>query len=289
MDEANQPAQENLAQTLERTVPAPVAIALSSTPELVGRIGVPPGWKIEVVDDEKQLDRPRRTKALATLNDAQSFIDFVLRYEKPGTTVWCSFNPQTFALAFNAVIDEHEATEPAWRSHTGIYVPDMSAEWKVWTRSNRTPMEQVLFAEFLEANEPDIAGVEGLPTSLELMKMATEFQSVGEVRIKSKVMLQSGGVALEYVNAENPDVVEKMRFYEKFAIGIPVFWRAPTPGEAIPAYRITTRLKYDRGPKPIFRYELVRPDLVHQRAAGELIAEIRAGIGEVPLVMGSST
>lgn len=287
---AEKPA-ENLAQTLERILPGPVAIDLPQTPESVGYVGMPPGWRLEKVDDEQMLLAPRRTKALATLNDAPSFIDFVKRYAEPGTTVWCDFNPQTFALSFNAVIDEHSAGTPAWRSHSAIFVPDMSAEWKVWKAKNAQNFDQVSFAEFLEANEADIASQPGFPSSGDMMRMATDFQAKADFRVKSKVTLQSGGQALEYVNEADGETVERMALFNKFQIGIPIFWRAPAaPGAAVPAFLIPARLRFRLGAgKVTFYYELVRPDLAHQLAAGELIAEIREGIQDVPLVMGHST
>lgn len=286
--EENEP-RENIAQTLAEKLPVPVAIVLPDAPDFVGHVGVPAGWSVERIDDEDMLDHPRRTKAIANLSDPASFIEFVQRYKTDSTIVWCGFNPQTFDLSFRVVVDDHRQGLPGWRSHQAIYTPGMSTEWKVWMSLNGKPQEQVAFAEFLEAHEPDISTYENLPSSLDLMKMATEFQSVGEIKIKSKVSLQSGGVVLEYTNAEDEATIKKMAFFEKFAIGIPVFWRAPAaPGERVVAYRIDARFKYDRGPKPTFRFQLIRPDLTHQLAAGGLIAEIRAGIGDVPLVMGSS-
>ena len=36
-----------------------------------------------------------------------------------------------------------------------------------------------------------------------------------------------------------------------------------------------------------FWYDLIRPDLIHERAALALIAKVKAGLGSVPLRMGS--
>lgn len=286
---------ENLAQTLKRELPVPTTIASSHDDAggalVTERVAVPPGWTLQSIDHEFMLAHPIRTKALATLNDAPSFIAFVNRYAIEGTTVYCSFNPQTFALAFSAVIDEHEKGAPGWRKHQGAYVPDFSAEWKVWKGCNTTVMEQALFAEFIEANELDFAALPGMPSSSDMTKMALDFKAKADLRISSRINLQGGGQALEFVDETDGETMERMKLFEKFVIGIPIFWRAPaSPEDKVAAFPITARLRFRIAkPKVVFWYELVRPDLAHQRAAGELIADIKAGIGAVPLVMGSST
>ena len=71
-----------------------------------------------------------------------------------------------------------------------------------------------------------------------------------------------------------------MQLFERFAIGIPVFWNGD-------AYQITARLKYRvRDGKVSFWYELERTDVVFEAAARELIAAVRAG-AEVPFFFGT--
>jgi uncharacterized protein YfdQ (DUF2303 family) len=219
------------------------------------------------------------------LSEADSFVAYVKRHAGAGSVVWCQFNPQTFALSFTAVIDEHANAVPGWRGHQAKFQPDMSAEWKVWTSSNGSgkAKSQVEFAEFLEANEADIASVEGMPTSLQMHSMATEFVARQDMMLKSTVRLQGGGVNLTYVADADTGTLEQMKVFERFAIGIPVF-------QAGLAYRIDSRLKYRLGQgKVSFYYELIRPDRVHEMAAKGLIAKVREAIGDTPLLMGSCT
>lgn len=288
---------ENIAATLARVLPEPMCLTNlhgsdpTATDHTVQIIALPPGWMHQELDDEKLLDGPRKAKSVATLNDAESFINFVLAYQREQTRVWCSFNPQTFNLSFQAVIDDHSATDPGWRGHVGTYTPEMSAEWKVWTAANKKAMDQVAFAEFLESYEADIANLPGMPTHGDMMKMALDFQAKADFTIKSKVALQSGGQALDFVSGPDGETTERMKLFDKFGIGIPVFWQQPAePGETVPAFPLTARLRFRLAAgKVSFWYELVRSDLAHQRAAIELIAEIRTAIGDVPMLMGSST
>lgn len=282
---------ENIAATLAKELPKPQV--LFAAPEADGgtvpgliHVSLPKGWTLANVDNEKMLPNPRRIAAEAKMSDAASFIAYVLRNRNAGSVVWCEFNPTSYALNFTAVFDEH-AAKPGWRSHKASFKPAQSAEWLTWVRNDKQSKSQVAFAEFLEQNEQDISALDGFPTSLDMMKMATEFEARQDQRLKSTVRLQSGGIRLEYVADADAGTTETMKVFDKFVIGIPVFWTQPKAGEAVAAYHVKSRLRYrmDRGAVN-FYYELIRPDLVHQRAALELIEEIRAGIGETPLLMG---
>jgi uncharacterized protein YfdQ (DUF2303 family) len=277
--------RENIAQTLARELPKAAIVAKLAVDDLVAHDGItfiatPKGSTVEKHDFESLLPHPRRTKAAAVLNDADSFLAYVQRHATARSVCWASFNPQTFTLAFKAVIDEHDKEAAGWRAHSASYTPDMSAEWKVWAAQNEKPQGQLEFASFIERHEPDIAYLDGYPTSLQMLAMATEFEANSEKRIKSVARLQGGGVRLEYVDDDNDATLSQMKVFERFQIGIPVFWAGP-------AYRIDARLKYRHGSgKVSFWYELIRADRVHEAAAKDLIERVRAGLGTVPLLMG---
>lgn len=276
--------QPNIAETLARVLPKAEIIGLDGSPidGDIFHVALPAGVTLKEIDTEALLDHPRRTTASATFADAESFLAYVKRHAKPASTVaWCAFNPQTFALGFTAVIDDHGASDAGWRAHKAGFVPDMSAEWKAWKGANKNPFDQVPFAEWIQEHEEDIAAANGLPTSLQMLAMATEFVANEEHALKSAVRLQSGGVRLTYIADPDKGTTEDMKMFEKFALGIPVFH-----GGA--AWSLTARLKYRiASGKVKFHYELVRPDRVHEHAALELIGKVRDGLGSVPLLMGS--
>lgn len=287
MHDINEEApSENLAQTLARELPRAAILGKLPLADLrsvdgISLVAVPQGTKVEQLDFEKLLSNPRRTAATATLSDGESFIDYVKRHANDSTVCWANFNPQTFALGFTAVFDEHAKGLPGWRAHKAAFTPDMSAEWKVWTGNNKQAKAQIEFAEFLERHEPDIATQDGYPTSLQMLQLATEFEANSEKRVKSVIRLQGGGTRLDYVDDEDAGTLLQMKVFERFQIGIPVFWAGP-------GYRIDARLKYrNNGGKVSFWFDLIRPDRVHEAAAKELIAKVREGIGAVPLLMGA--
>lgn len=277
---------ENIAQTLARELPRAEVVDHLAVRDLIENDGItflaaPKGTTVEQHDFERLLPNPRRTKAAATLSDHNSFLAYVARHASDCSVVWADFNPQTFKLSFRAVIDEHAKGVAGWRAHVATYTPEPSAEWKTWSAANTKPQEQLAFAEFIERNELDIATQEGYPTSLQMLQLATEFEANSDKRIKSVARLQGGGVRLEYIDDDHPETLAQMKLFERFQIGIPVFWAGP-------AYRIDARLKYRHGGgKVAFWYDLIRPDRVHEAAARELIEHVRQGIGSVPLLMGS--
>ncbi len=280
--------QKNIAETLAEVLPK--AHLLGTVPlesdlkaYQIAHYALPKGTELKEVktDLEALLPNPRRTKAVAAFASIESYLAYIKRHADDGSVVWCNFNPQTFALDFTAVFDEHVKGAAGWRAHKATFTPEFSAEWKAWKGKDRQPFAQVAFAEFLQDHEDDITAANGLPTSLQMHQMATEFVANEEHVLKSTVRLQSGGVRLTYIADPDKGTTETMQMFEKFALGIPVFH-----GGA--AWSITARLKYrNNSGKLSFFYELVRADRVHQGAAEELIAKIREGLDGVPLLMGS--
>lgn len=280
--------ERNIAETLADVLPQAKLVheVVTGVDMLtIAHVAVPKGTDLKEIktDLEALLPHPRRTKATASFTDAASFVAYVKRHAEVGSVTWCHFDPQTFALKFTAVFDEHAKGSAGWRAHKAVLEPDMSAEWKAWKGKDRQSMAQVAFAEWIQDHEDDIATANGLPTSLQMHQMATEFVANEERVLKSSVKLQSGGVRLTYVADPDAGTTESMQMFEKFALGIPVFHGVS------PAWSITARLKYRLSAgKVSFHYELVRADRVHEGAAKELIQQIREAIGdEVPMLMGS--
>lgn len=281
----NKPEPENIAATLARVLPKAEVVYpyVPSTGDLV-QIAIPKGFDLREIDTERMMPYPREARSTAQFSDAASYLAYVKRHAGESTAAWCIFDPQTFALQFIAVIDDHSMTSAGWRKHRAQFTPDMSAEWKAWKGAHTKAMTQTVFAEFLQEHEDDITSDSAsMPTSLQMHAMAADFVANEERMLKSSVRLQSGGVRLTYVADPDKETTESMQMFEKFGIGIPVFHGGS-------AWAMTARLKY-RAPsgKLSFWYELIRPDRTHAGAAKELIDQIRTGLGDVPMFMGNCT
>lgn len=280
----------NIAATLAKVLPEAKVVQEIDTQVRglsIAEIAVPGHAELKEVkiDLEPFLPNPRRTKSTASFSDAASFLAYIERHRNDGTVTWCEFNPQTFALKFTAVIDEHVKDLAGWRAHRAVYEPAMSVEWRDWTGRSGSDkaFEQVAFAEWIQEHEEDITAANGMPSSLQMLEMATNFVMNEDRQFKSAVRLQNGGINLTYVADQDAGTTEAMKLFERFAIGIPVFRSIAA------AWSITARLKYRQSNGKLkFFYELVRPDRVHEAAAKELIQQIRESLGGVPLLMGSA-
>lgn len=268
--------KENIAQTLARELKEPNIVTALGDAAAV--IGLPPGWKAETIDLERYLPQPRRKIAKVTLTEAESFVDYLKRHGSlADATIWCATHPSTGKVEFKAILNDHgeEEKDRNWRDHRAYFSPEKSEEWIRWTDWNKKPMEQSAFAAFLEDNLKDISSSsEAMPTGAQMLKMAVDFEAKQDMRFKSAVRLQSGGVRMEYIADEEKNTVEAMSLFERFQIAIPVF-RAD-----VARYPITARLRYrTKDGKLVFWYELNRIDLELERAAQAMIETIRSQSG----------
>lgn len=252
----------------------------------IKRVALPPGWTLNHSDDQNLLAQPARKDGTVHLEDIESFISYVNRHKSAddATVIYTRADYANGLVEFNCIINDHRPHRPGeqtqeWKDFAAYYIPYKSVEWVRWTSRNKDPFSQFDFALFIEDNLQDIAAVEGMPTAQQLLEMATKFQATMDMRYKSNIRTQSGGVNLTFVNDDDAQTVESMKLFEKISIGIPVFWGGD-------AYRIDARLRYrvkDGGLK--FWYELIREDKVMEDATKTMIDKIKADTG-VPLFFG---
>lgn len=272
--ETNQtnPKVEPLAGTVIE--PETMSIAVSDIPHST-HVALPYGWSLHHIDEETLLDAPRHKKASDVLQDETSFIGYINRHKQPITSVFYKYDPISGKLEFQAVLDDHgDAFYPNWRGHKANFAPLKSVEWERWKESDGKKFDQAGFAQFIEENIQDITDLsetgQKLPSGTDMLRMATEFESNADKRYRSKINLSSGGVRLEFVDDQDEATRSAMEVFGKFRIGIRVFRGAEA------GYPIDIRLRHNvDGGKVKFSYFLIRPDLVFERAAKDLIDKIK--------------
>lgn len=170
-------------------------------------------------------------------------------------------------------------TVAGWKDFTAWLMPQASHEWKTWTQFDGKRMSQFEFAQFIEDNIKDVANEDGYPTGTDMLKMAVQFEMSQDKRIKSAIRIQSGGTNIEYVDNDDAATVERMEAFNKFMLGIPVFWQGQ-------AYYLEAKLRYRvrEGVLSLW-YDLVRPDIVVDDAVKQILSDIEANI-EVPVLYG---
>lgn len=259
--------QENIATTVAREARKPFSITDRS-------IAVPDGWSIR--DTENMQPTPYRKKATVSLADDAGFVDYLKRHGSLAScTIWCDANYQKGQVDFTAIVNDH--TEAAdgqqWRDHLATFTPIKSVEWQRWNESHGKQMSQFDFATFIETNLADIASAEGYPTGTDMLQMATALEITQDMRIKSAIRVQSGGVRVEYVEDADAETAKSMQVFEKFALGLPVFWGGSP-------YKVQARLRYRLKQGVLtFWYELIRQDKVLEDAARTLTTSIKEATG----------
>lgn len=239
---------------------------------------LPPQYTVK--DLESLLPAPTRKRGIVTMQDSPSFIEYLKKHgEEDHCVIYADVDYEAGKYSLTAVINDNGAGSAQWRDHRAMLSPILSLEWKRWTANNAKSMEQSVFAAFLEDNLGDIATVDGMPTGKDMLEMALAFEANSDKRFKKKLDLQGGGQHLEYIDQADEATTVKMRFFERFSIGIPVF-QGSSEG-----FHIEARLKFrTTGGALAFWFELVRPDRVFKTAVSSDLEKIKAGAGFTVLI-----
>lgn len=270
--------KENIAQTIFEQARQPQE--LSHSMESGKLFAVPDGWSLKTdAELEKFQPVPSRKKGNITFTTSESFVEYVNLHKTDETRIY-AVSTESNPLIVKAVFNENEpgiATLPGWRDFTATFIPKTALEWSTWMKSNRSVMSQFDFAVFIEENLKDIyqpkeeSDQPALPDGSSMLAMALKFEVNSEKRMKSSVRLQSGGSNIDFVDTDDAATVERMNVFDKFAIGIPVFWKAS-------GYVLTARLRYrNQQGKLMLWYELIRPDLTIDDAVTDALALIEKG------------
>jgi uncharacterized protein YfdQ (DUF2303 family) len=269
--------KENLAETLARELKQPHEV-LDDSPDGIRRLAMPPGWTLAERDDEKYFEQPRRKVGRVRLLDVDSFTDYVARHgSADSTTVWCQADYKAGQVHFSAILNDHgeDSGDAQWRDHRATFQPTFSEEWARWTGSNKKVFTQAQFAEFIEDNLKDITSVVDTesPTGAQMLEMAISFEANQDMKFKSAIRLQNGGVQMSFTQDDDAQTIQKMQCFDRFAIGLPVFWN----GEG---YLVEARLRYRvKEGKLTFWFELIRQDKTLEAATKTTIDSIRTKTG----------
>lgn len=268
--------ENNIVEALALELKEPVAIA-GLPDESIKRVALPPNWTLVEKDDEARvLAHPRRKIARVRMHDSESFIEYIKRHGSlADSTIWCIADYKAGKVNFLGILNDHGQEESAasWRDHRATFAPEFSEEWIRWNAKHKQAFSQADFAEFIENNLKDIASIDNCPTGAQMLEMALTFEANQDMRFKSAIRLQNGGVQMSFVQDDDAQTLQKMQVFDRFSIGLPVFWNGD-------AYRIDARLRYRvRDGKLTFWFELIRPDKVLEAATTTLIQIIREKTG----------
>jgi uncharacterized protein YfdQ (DUF2303 family) len=267
---------ENLAETLARELKQP--INLPGTVGNIRQVALPPGWQVKEFDDQSLMAAPRRKIATVRLLDTDSFTNYVTRHgTEQQTTVWCQADYKAGQVDFTAILNDHgpDAGDQHWRDHRALFTPVFSEEWSRWIGANKKIFTQAEFAAFIENNLKDITSPPDatLPSGAQMLEMAISFEANQDMKFKSAIRLQNGGVQMSFSQDDDAQTIQKMQCFDRFAIGAPVFWNGD-------GYLVEARLRYRvREGKLAFWYEMIRQDKTLEAATKTTIEAIRSKTG----------
>lgn len=264
-----------------------------------------------IFDAYRQFPLARR--GTATLTQLGSFIALVNRF-KFGNSVIFAKDDLT-APSLTAIFDYHPSNdgdflevdeEPAHpvqnMHHKARYAFPLSVEWQAWFGKDTTPMSMGEFASFLETHIVDVSedpsaawseqaqafakanranAPESIATPTRLVDLSLKFRIYETAESCEAVNLTTGETQLSFVSEHKQADGKPVEFPKLFSIVIPIFARSPI------FYRIIARLRYRlSNGKPVFWYELWRPDLTFETAFNEALEQVSEQTG-LPIFAGS--
>lgn len=251
---------------------------------------------------------PLARTGTARLTQLASFIELVNRFKDEALTAIFAKDDLT-APALTAIFDYHPANEdadlyPAAQNlrHRAHYAFPLSVEWQAWFGKNAKPMSMAEFASFLETHIVDVSEdavtawseqaqafakanrattAEAIATPTRLVDLSLKFRIYETAESCEAVNLTSGETQLTFVSEHKQADGKPVDFPKLFSIVIPIFARSPI------YYRIIARLRYRlANGKPLFWFELWRPDLTFEQAFNEALEEVKEETG-LPVFAGS--
>lgn len=230
--------------------------------------------------------------------DANSAIFAVDDLEKPSLTAIFDYHP--------ANIDEFGVIATARaraRRHRATYAFPLSKEWQAWFSKDSKPMSMGDFAAFLETHIVDVSedpvaawsaqaqafakanraiSDSAIATPTRLVDLSLKFRIYETAESCEAVNLTSGETQFAFASEHRDADGKPVDFPKLFSIVIPIFARSAV------FFRIIARLRYRiASGKPVFWFELWRPDLTFEEAFNEAIEQV-ATETELPIYIGTA-
>lgn len=255
---------------------------------------------------------PLWREGLAVLTQLDSFIALVNRHKLTHTAIFACDNLE--APALTAIFDYHpdnadltaNGPEVAGHQvqamrHRARYAFPLSVEWQAWFGRNGRQMTMGDFARFLETNIADVsddpikawsdaaqafakanrASDSAVATPTRLIDLSRKFAIYETAEACEAVNLTSGETQFTFVSEHKQADGKPVDFPSLFSIVIPLFARSTV------YYRLIARLRYRlQSGKPVFWFELWRPDLTFETAFNEALEQVRTAT-ELPIYAGS--
>jgi len=224
-----------------------------------------------LLDPDKYSEWPRRKTGLVQLITVPSLIAYVEKHKTAGSEVWVD----PAAGRFEAVLDDHRPGEDrsenglaGWGDHRAVCVLQQTRDWKHWLSLDGRLMDQLAFAEHLEAGLHNIL----VPDAADLLEVAQTLHGSRNVAWKSGARLSDGQVQLKYEEElqGRAGASRDLEIPQEFVLAL-----APFEGTAPVELKASLRWRLNDG-RVQLGYRLQRPDVVLREAVDVLIDQVEA-------------
>jgi uncharacterized protein YfdQ (DUF2303 family) len=234
-------------------------------PEIVyGRV-LPPGARHEVIDLEKHLPAPRRTKGVVNLVTDESLSRYVNEYGLDGEIALYASHE---SWRVTAVLNHHRGEHTAWGDHRAVLHLKATTAWERWAALNGRLGPQTTFAQLIEDGIEDIVE----PAGAEMLELAQSFQAHTRVEFKSQRRLDNGETQFTFVEEVDARAGQQgtIQIPKEFVLGI-------APFEGCDPYKVVARLRYRlNGGDLQIGYQLVRPEDIQRAAFDDVVGRIES-------------
>lgn len=237
----------------------------------VSAIGIPAGGTIALVDlsGDQHQERPLRKSGITVVRDADSFVTYFQKHMTPGTEIYADTTNHTVT----AVLDAHDAVDPAWSDHIVRFETVKTKSWQEWAAVDGKQLPQEAFAEFIEDHTLDVRS----PSSAEMLEVAQSLIVNRSVDFESTRRLADGRTAFQY--RENSEAkagqAGELDIPEELELVL-------QPFEGAAPQLVTARFRYRlRGGDLTLGYKLNRPEDVIRSCFDDIVAIISGKAAEV--------
>lgn len=235
-----------------------------------------------VINTDAYGDQPRLVEGDVTLGTREDFKAYVERHDvKETTTLWVSRTGLLIAL-----LDDHVGSastdvenKAAWGHHRARCMLEPTPEWKFWLGMNDTWLDQVDFAEHVEAGLKEIFD----PAAADMLELAQEMEASSSADFARSERLDNGLVGISYKETQTARAGQSGRLDipKEFTLRI-----SPFIGEE--AVDMKARFRYRiRGNSLKLAYLLDRPHEVIDKVIANVHNDLRDSFeteGSVPRV-----
>lgn len=254
---------------------------------------VPEGYRLEHLPWERAHDVPFAKRADRTFADTDSLVAYVKAHAVPGkSAVYVNPGGTGWNAYVEAILDDHAVGADGaagWGDHrASVHLPQ-SVQLRTWVGQNDKYLDQIAFAEFIEANLSDIIE----PAAADLLEVVTTLQQTNKVAFSSAVRLDNGQAQITYHEdiSATAGKSSTLDIPTEFKIAVPVF-------EFGTRYAMKARLRYRvRDQKLVLAYVLERLDDIVRNALAtgddSVLNTLRAALDAgddvgVPVYLGSA-